>query len=228
MNMTERIIFQTEDHAIIVGDYTTSEKPKAGVLLLHMMPADRKSWTELGAQLEARNIASLAIDLRGHGESTQKNGNTLDYREFSNEQHRESSLDVDAALFYLQKRGFPMDQIAIVGASIGANLALDAAVRHPAIPAIVLLSPGENFRGILTYPLAIQLSDEQSLLAAASQGDDQESFEAAKHIEESAACKTKQLLTYTSAGHGTNLFLHDKSLPEKIAAWIDERFIPKT
>jgi len=222
--MTERIIFQTEDRVIIVGDYSAPEKPKAAALLLHMMPADRKSWASLSTELEAHDIASLAIDLRGHGESIQKEDQTLNYQQFNDEQHGQSRLDVQAALFYLGKRGFALNQIAVIGASIGANLALQAAVEHPEIPVVVLLSPGEDYRGIATYPLASQLRTEQALLTMASQGDDQESYEAAKHIEQGAACKTKKLLTYTSAGHGTNLFLQDKKLPETIASWVEERF----
>ena len=65
-----------------------------------------------------KNISSLAIDLRGHGES---GGGEV----------AESFLDVQAALAWLKKEtGLPLGQTIVIGASIGANLAIQAAAAH--------------------------------------------------------------------------------------------------
>ena len=130
-------MFQTKDQVLIVGDWMSTEKPKAAALLLHMMPATRESWDELQEALEKKNIASLAIDLRGHGESMKQGLNEIDYKNFTDFEHQETMLDIEASFQFLAKKGFTYSNIFLVGASIGANLALQAASEHKQIPAVV-------------------------------------------------------------------------------------------
>ena len=219
----EEVIFQTEDKVLIFGNWITPEAPKAAALLLHMMPADKNSWSMLQDELRKRNIASLAIDLRGHGKSIKKGDETLDYTAFSDFEHQDSSKDIEASLHFLKKKGFDAGQIIMIGASIGANLALQTMIRNPEMPAAVLLSPGENYRGIETYSLADELKPEQALLAAGSAGDDQKSHDAARTIVEKAPSQKKEFKSYTSAGHGTNIFQQDQNLPGFIADWVSDK-----
>lgn len=223
--MNERVMFQTKDEVLIVGDWRSAENPKGAALLLHMMPADRHSWRELQDELAKRQISSLAIDLRGHGESTKKGLGSIDFTDFTDVEHQESEMDVDAALRFLQKKGFGTNRVALVGASIGANLALQAAVKYSDIPAVVLLSPGENYRGITTYGPAAELEPNQSLLTSGSAGDDQRSYDAAEKIVELAKSKEKRFIPLTSAGHGTNMFTQHKDFPAAIASWLEDQFV---
>lgn len=216
----ERAVFQTKDHVVVVGDFLNAPDAKRAVLLLHMMPADRKSWINLQEALRDRGISSLAIDLRGHGESVVQDGRRLDYHAFTDAEHQAKMEDVRAAMFWLRSRGFDAPHIALVGASIGANLALNMAAENSAIPAVALLSPGENFRGLTTYDAAGRLRPEQSLWAAASQGDDQENFDAAQEIIRRAPSKEKLFQPFTSAGHGTNMFGSHPKLTEELAQWL--------
>lgn len=218
--MNEEIMFQTKDRVLIFGNWVTTEHPIGAALLLHMMPADKASWRTLQDELLKRNIASLAIDLRGHGKSISKGTETIDYKTFSDFEHQDSMLDVESSLQFLRKKGFEMKQIAVIGASIGANLALQTVIENETMPAVVLLSPGEDYRGIKTYPLAEALSPQQSVLAAASAGDDQKSHDAARTIVEKARSAKKEFKSFTSAGHGTNIFLQDQNLPGFIADWV--------
>jgi len=221
----ERIIFQTSDHVVIVGDFLASSGATRAVLLLHMMPADRQSWSKLQEALRERGMASLAIDLRGHGESVVQDGRRLDYRDFEDEQHQGYLEDARAALFWLRTRGFDAAHVTLVGASIGANVALAIAAEHPAIPAVALLSPGENFRGITTYDAAEALRPQQALFAAASEGDDQESFDAMREIIRRAPSSGKTAKPFASAGHGTNLFTAVPRLVGELADWISQQII---
>jgi len=205
---------------MIVSSFVEVPGSQRAVLLLHQMPADRSSWQVFQDKLAARGLTSLAIDLRGHGESTVQNGRTIDYRKFSDVEHQASAVDVTSALHWLTTRGFPAGRVALVGASIGANLVLQAATKEAQIPAVVLLSPGENYRGVLTYSAAAELKPAQALWAAGSQGDDQESYDAAKHIVELAPSKTKIFKPYTAAGHGTFLFQNDPKLMDELADWL--------
>ena len=112
-----------------------------------MMPEVRRSWIPLSTELNKVGVATLAIDLRGHGESVeiQKVGGAklkLDYEKFSDAEHQASRLDVDAAMNFLKSKGFLEENIVLAGASIGANLTLDAMYRYHKISRGVLLSPG--------------------------------------------------------------------------------------
>lgn len=220
-------MFQTEDKVLIFGDLVEPADARAAVLMLHMMPADKRSWRELSKELEKKRIASLAIDLRGHGKSNRQGTEVIDYKNFTDEEHQNASLDIESALHFLRKRGFGPERVAVVGASIGANLALQTAALNNAMPAVVLLSPGENYRGIRTFPLAENLRPEQALLASGSSGDDQDSFDAAQKIVELAPSKEKKFIPLASAGHGTNMFLQEKRFPEAIATWLESEFESK-
>ena len=183
------------------------------------MPADRSSFATLQTALRERGISSLAIDLRGHGESTDQQGRRLDYRNFSDAEHQQSAEDVKAALAWLESQGFPSNKVGIIGASIGANLALQAATRYSPL-ATCLLSPGENYRGVLTFDAAGRLRDPQALLAAASTPDDAESYSAAQHVIEQAPLKEKQFVPFTQAGHGTTLFERQPPFVNTVADWL--------
>ena len=65
----------------------------------------------------------LSIDLRGHGESISLNGKMISFQSFSLDDFNKMVLDVKAAKHFLvtQKHIGPND-IAVVGASIGANV----------------------------------------------------------------------------------------------------------
>ena len=126
---TSQITLTTNDEVLVVGDrYGTDTPSERGALLLHMMPAVRESFREFGTKLAGHGIGALAIDLRGHGGSTRRvdgeGKSVLDFRTFSDSDHQASIHDVRAALAYMRKRG--IGSIALVGASIGANLALQA------------------------------------------------------------------------------------------------------
>ncbi|MBM3204579.1 alpha/beta hydrolase [Candidatus Uhrbacteria bacterium] len=207
--MSERITFQTSDGVNIVGTFIAPVNARRCVLLLHMMPADRSSWQELQNRLEDKGMASLAIDLRGHGES-----------EGDQEFQAESEKDVEAALVWLEEKGFLHGQLAMVGASIGANLALQAVANHRDIPKVVLLSPGENYHGVKTFEYAKRLRHEQAALIAASAVDDEEPFQAARKIEELMPGDHIVFKMFEHAGHGTNLFKTHPHLIKEVAEWV--------
>ena len=66
--MPQRIELKTKDGVSVIGDYyAPSQASVKGLLLLHMMPADRTSWNAFAGRMQAAGWHVLAIDLRGHG-----------------------------------------------------------------------------------------------------------------------------------------------------------------
>lgn len=67
----ERVQLKARDGISIAGTYWPGRTPSApAVLLLHGVGASRNQTAPMAAALAARGYAALAIDLRGHGEST--------------------------------------------------------------------------------------------------------------------------------------------------------------
>ncbi|MBU2566874.1 alpha/beta fold hydrolase [Patescibacteria group bacterium] len=220
--MPDQISYKTFDGVTIVGDWYPTTTTVGVVILLHMMPIDRKSWAPFQKVLAANNIASLAIDMRGHGDSTVGEGGIkLDYKTFKDIQHQQTLNDISGAIDWLTNKNYPKSQIVVVGASIGANLALWSLEQEPSLAGAVLLSPG-NYRGMDSVAQAGEVLPHQSLLAAGSDTDDPEAYEAARAIIERCSSSRKSFLPYKNAGHGIHLFASDPTLMDKLAEWIRE------
>lgn len=232
---TQKITFTTSDGVEIVGIYVDAGAGTPHALLLHMMPAVKESFMAFAESLRKAGISSLAIDLRGHGESIRqckmKNAEcrmddyeTLDYKNFSDEEQQAKILDVRAAVDWLtQNRGATKDRLVLVGASIGANLALQYLSENPAMPAAVLLSAGLDYRGVKTEPFARAVKQNQVVYFVASNEDMRSSGQSAgvmaRVLYDLCACK-KEIKVFDDAGHGTTMFERKPEFTDEVMAWI--------
>lgn len=217
-SMAKEIILKTDDNVTIYATYYIPESPKGkSVILLHMLRTDRSYWKEFANLLSKEGYDVLAIDLRGHGQSTDKNGVKIDWQRFSEKDFNDMILDVKAAKSFLVKQK-PNNKIAIIGASIGANTALNYAVNDSSIKTIVLLSPGLDYRGVKTEEsmkkynrsVLITVSSEDEPAASSSQ----RLFEIAKG--------DKEIKIYNNAGHGTWMF-GKTDLKDIIINWLKDK-----
>jgi len=220
-----KIFFTTKDNIKIAANLYEVENPIGWLVLVHMMPATKESFNELAQRFQNLGYESMAIDLRGHGESTtqtnadgtQTNAEILDYRTFSDEDHQKSILDLEAAVDYLIKnRKATPDKISFIGASIGANLSLQYISEHPEFKTAILLSPGLNYRGIKTEPLVKNLKAGQKVFFVSATDD----FNNKNNSEENKRLHSlvpegvgKDIKIYQSGGHGTDIL---KNQPELI------------
>ena len=210
---------------MLSADYYPVDFPRAAVAYFHMMPATKESWRDIAEYLAERGIAGVAVDLRGHGASA---GGPLGYESFEPKQHRASILDIDAAVHFLhsQAMGVTSDKIALMGASIGANLALKFLANHSEYRKAVLLSPGLNYAGIETELLAKSLKSKQGVFFIASHGDfaggsdnGDQNLALAAAVAEGA---DKKIKVYTGAGHGTDILSADPELKKEIFEFVSE------
>lgn len=213
----EEITFMTADGVKIAGNYFRPEKEHSPVfLLLHMMPSTKESWNSFASLLNKNGFAVLAIDLRGHGKSIEKNGTRLDYKEFEDSDHRESMKDIAAAKEFLAKqKNIDIKRMAMAGASIGANLSLWQASMDKDIKLLILLSAGLNYRGIIAERLAPAYSGPVYLLA--SEGDANAARSSRELITVFHGDKILEIIKGDS--HGTNMFLTEPLLMEKLLNW---------
>lgn len=219
----EKIFLTTKDGIKIVANFYGVENPVGWCVLIHMMPATKESWNDFAIELQSHGYESLAIDLRGHGESEAgSNG----YFDFSDEEHQKSILDLEAAVDYLVKeKSAKPENIIIMGASIGANLALQYIVNPPAGgKTAVLFSPGLNYRGIETEPLVKNLKAGQKVFFISAK-DDKRSGENNVEMNQKLydlmpAGVEKQIKIYETGGHGTDILKVHPELEKLIIEFI--------
>lgn len=179
-----------------------------GVILIHMMNQNKDDMKSLADFLNKNGYSTIAIDLRGHGKSQ---GN---WQDFSEEDFRNMRYDLKAAKNFLVQKG--INKISIVGASIGANLALNYSASSD-IKRIVLLSPGENFHNIQTYG-AIKAYNGSVLIVASK--DDSQSYDASNYLDKNAIGNHK-FIVYDTGGHGTYLLLSHPELQQTILEFLN-------
>ena len=119
-----------------------------------MLGHNRNDWNGFAPTLSnsSNGYAVLSIDLRGHGESTSQNGNTsISFQSFTPDDFKKMVMDVKAAKHFLvTQKNINPNNVAIIGASIGANVASNYAASYPLVKAVVLLSPGLDYKGVTT------------------------------------------------------------------------------
>jgi pimeloyl-ACP methyl ester carboxylesterase len=130
-----------------------------------MMPATKESWIPLAEQLFAKGLNVLAIDFRGHGES-----GGGDYKSFANQEHQKYILDAESGLGFLREH-YPDCEVVLAGASIGANIALQAMVNDNSLHQSVALSAGLDYYGVKAEDFVGKLSREQQVLFVGSLDD---------------------------------------------------------
>ena len=218
----ELVSLRASDNLTVAGDYYPPGTPSAkGLLLLHMMPADRASWRAFAEKAAAAGFHTLAIDLRGHGQSA---GGPDGYKNFSDAEHQASRHDVITAVEFLKARGAA--RIFLGGASIGANLALQYLAEYPEARAAFLLSPGLDYRGIATESLAEKLAKHQALYLAASSEDMRSSGHAAVQMARrlyQLMPGAKEIREFDGAGHGTTIFEREPQFMDDVLQWLNEQ-----
>jgi dienelactone hydrolase len=224
------------DGTPLKATYFAAAKPGPGVLLLHQINRDRKSWDPVAAQLAAAGIHTLSLDLRGFGES----GTRL---EKLTEAERSKSRrgwpdDVDVALEYLSSQpGVDHNMIGAGGAGwLGVLYSVDAARRHPEqIKSLVLMS-GETLRDGLQF--LHQASQLPELFVFSDDDEYPPTQDAMKLLYVTASSPSKKLVHYSKSenapwlwyetfegkppargGHGTDMFQPHPELPGIIVHW---------
>lgn len=200
---------EASDGLSLVGSYYPPVDvlpPWPGVLLLHILGSERSSWDEYAWILAGEGFAVFALDMRGHGET----GGAVNWDL--------AESDINQVWNHLSaKPDIDPDRLAIIGASIGANLALRAGAINTDVRTVVLLSPGLDYRGVKTEE-AMGAYDNRPVLIVASQ-EDTYSADSSQVLEEIAVGEAS-LVMYQNAGHGTNMLTAEPELRELIIDWM--------
>ena len=212
-----KITLLTKDHVKIVGNHFPVSTPSPGISLFHMMPAAKESYNLFAIKLQQAGVGVLTIDLRGHGESAQGPNN---YKTFTDQQHQSSIGDVKASVDFQEKEGH--SPLFVGGASIGANLALQILAEDERVKKAILLSPGLNYRGIETIPLAKKVAKNKDVYIVAAKDDARglgSADQQAQDIFNELRCK-KKIKIFDLGGHGTDMLTAHQEFIGLLVEWL--------
>lgn len=217
-----KIFLKTRDNVKISADLYETENPIGWLVLIHMMPATKESWKDLAEFFQKAGYGSLAVDLRGHGESDEGPDG---YKNFSDVDHQKSIFDAEAAVNYLiREREATPDKISFIGASIGANLSLQYISENSEFKTAILLSAGLDYDGIKTEPLVRNLKAGQKIFLVSSKDDGGNTVENQKLFSSLSdeVKKESEIKIYETAGHGTNMPEEEPGLKNLILDFLNK------
>lgn len=201
----------------LAGDLVVpkSERPVPAVILLNKAAGDRRAYEGLARRLAENGVASLRIDLRGHGESVNK-GKFVPGSQGALSLIEGSDQDVTSAFRYLKTvPGVDGQKIGFVGASYSGEEMAVSARKHGYGKAYVALSPGSFSVESME---AIDGSGLPWLFVKSA-------AERAKSLQDffpllRRKSRTAQLMEVAGTEHATDILGAHPELAEMIAVWL--------
>jgi dienelactone hydrolase len=215
-DVDKRVVIKNDGWEI-VGDLMIpeAEEKVPVVILLHKANGDRKVYRKMAGFLADHKIASLRMDLRGHGESINKGkfGPPFGQDEKMRAIIADSGDDVIAAFNYLAKlKSVDANRIGVVGASYSGEKMMEAARKDRYAKAYVALSPGSFSEESLKN---IDSSQASYLFITSAEERYLQGFLA--DVRKNS--KTAQTIEVSGQKHATDLLDSDPELSEMIAVW---------
>jgi len=161
---------------------------------------------------------SNAFDMRGHGHSTAANDQKIPFEKFAARDWLQAILDIQAARNALPANGVDPNNLAIVGAGMGANLATHYAAQDESIQALVLISPGLEYDGVRIREAFESYTRRPSLLIATK--SDTYAAASAQTLKKLAStfCEVRE---YPGGAHGMDVLQSLVSARETVVLWLE-------
>ena len=216
-----KVQFSTEDNQNIVAWLQIPEgrsKKHPVVILIHQGGSSKDEWVSLPLwqSLLREGYALLAYDIRQHGESSVDKDDMFDL--FNNPAR--SPLDLRAAITFIESHSMlDKDRIGIIGASVGANLAVMASAlpQYP-IKSIVAMSgkteAAQNLAGVKT-PL-----QSHHLFVIASENEQSGLRKAWAQSFYQSAREPKKIVIADGGEHGSFILKSNPELNKEIIQWL--------
>jgi dienelactone hydrolase len=212
----ERRIVVDSDGWKIVGDLLVpkNKRPVPAVILLNKAAGDRRVYERFAIHLGEQGIASLRIDLRGHGESLNK-GKFVPGSQDALSVIEGADKDVTAAFQYLKTvSGIDAQKIGFVGASYSGEEMAVSARKYGYGKAYVALSPGSFSEESME---AIDRSGIPWLFVKSTE-------ERARSLKDffpllRQKSRTAQTMEVVGTDHATDILSAHTELAEMIAVW---------
>jgi len=190
-------------------------KPVPAVVLLHGAARNREAYSELSRQLANRGIASLRLDLRAHGESTNR-GRFVPGEEGALALLEGTPRDVVAAHRYLEDLDrIDAARIGFLGASYSGEALAEAGRLHRKGRAYVALSPGS-----LSDESIAEIDPSGIPWLYVRSRDEIRVTEVTEAVQRNSRA---EIWIVPGSAHGSDLVLGPPDLSERIAVWLAAR-----
>ena len=216
---------QTKDELILFGTLTlpdnASVKNKVPlVILLHSLGNDKSVYDKLVVDLKEQDIASLAMDLRGHHQSTTRlSGKKTYWQSYSNVVFQKYPADIVEILDFIKEHYVAIDttRVGIVGADISANTAILAAADSKYnVKTMVLFSPTLDFKGLKT-PTAMVKYGQKPVTFVVTELDTYH-YKNARELEKYAQGEVN-FISVKAGGTGDSILKLNPDLNKTFAEW---------
>lgn len=199
--------------ATLIADFYPAADSAPVILLLHMLNSNRSAYAPLIPDLQVAGYAILNIDLRGHGAS----GGTRDWNLAIND------VALGWASWLAENDHLNESGLAIIGGSIGANVALISCAQVEVCRGAIALSPGLDYRGVKPESALVDGLADRSALLVASQNDASSSTAIRQMFLKAKGDVSARI--YRGRAHGTRLFDSEyDSVSRLILGWLAETF----
>jgi dienelactone hydrolase len=189
------------------------------VIFLHQGGSSKEEWTALPIfqDVTKAGMVAFALDIRGHGGSDGEADFTTLF-----DDPDQAPRDLMAAMNWLAKsNAVDMDRVAVVGASIGANLAVVAAgTDRFEVRTVVAISAKTSAVHNLAGGVEKVSHLRSVFMIAAELEEDGKRALWAEEIFNAAEDPRQIEIVSGSKQHGVSIFSDDPSLQNKILSWL--------
>ncbi len=209
-----RVTIATKDGVLLAASWrpVPSEPGAPAVLLLNDFSRERREWEPLAPDFERRGLATLAVDLRGHGESIRRSGGgriaispklLADPGGFPR--------DVDAACAWLRTH---TGKVGVLGLSLGGNLAVLATASGEADAGVAVSASRDRLDALAGK----RPTRARAILFLAAEADPGRAESARAFL--TAAAEPKRLLLFAGPAHDLQLFLDHPEAKTAALDWL--------
>ena len=223
--MNEDFTVTTSDKKEISGSLYFSESKKDEsqpiVILVHQFNQSRAEWQQsfIDSLLNS-GFKVLAYDIRGHGKSSKQNGKLEDILS----DPEQAPLDIKAVTDWAKvHKGIDSSRIAVIGTSIGGNLALYAGLNCGVKVPVAVSNGKSTFEAFTGYnemmmgrPYFPKIKNV--LLICGSKDGDHEAGQ--KWIYDNFCENPKEMKVYDTGKHGKFLIEEKPEVNELILNWL--------
>jgi len=181
------------------------------VVLVHQLGGDRHDFNALLPALGRAGYATLAYDIRGMGRSNGMVDGTVFRPGTDRDAYRATMLrDVTAALDFLRRRrDIDGERLAVIGSSLGANVAIAASAARRGPAATVAVSPVAGAAPVSSLDRRLR-----GILLIADRAEIGSVWTLARRLD-----RPKRVTLAQREGHGVML-LPDRSVQAEIVEWL--------
>lgn len=207
----------TTDGVILHGQYTTPRKlteKHPAVILIHQGGSDHSEWNFMLPSLLSKNYVVLAYDVRGHGKSDK----VANMGQLFNDPTLAPKGLAAAIKYVKKKKHVDGTRIAVVGASIGGNLAA-VAIANMGVKTAVCISGKTSAVFNLAGKKELAL---QSVYYISSNENRGKRAAWAQELHKLTKEPRKITIIKSSDGHGVEIFKDEPNVEYQILQWLDE------